>query len=154
MIDGKSGQRKIKTLIKSVDEASHQYMRLNHDCGTFFNSVVMNLNRSVCLGSVFFFFDGKRVMWQFFSWSTEVHRWGHADVHVDARGGNRLQVGLKSWKTRHLTSDQKNAQNKPMCEVQLWSFSQPLLDSTSVQFYTSTAVPDQYWSVFFSLTSI
>lgn len=26
MIDGKSGQRKIKTLIKSVDEASHQYM--------------------------------------------------------------------------------------------------------------------------------
>lgn len=31
MIDGKSGQRKIKTLIKSVDEASHQYMRLNHD---------------------------------------------------------------------------------------------------------------------------
>uniref|UniRef100_A0A8P4FWL2 Calcium channel, voltage-dependent, alpha 2/delta subunit 2a n=1 Tax=Dicentrarchus labrax TaxID=13489 RepID=A0A8P4FWL2_DICLA len=31
MIDGKSGQKKIKTLIKSVDEASHQYMRLNHD---------------------------------------------------------------------------------------------------------------------------
>lgn len=31
MIDGKSGQRKIKTLIKSVDEASHQYMKLNHD---------------------------------------------------------------------------------------------------------------------------
>lgn len=25
MIDGKSGQRKIKTLIKSVDEASHQH---------------------------------------------------------------------------------------------------------------------------------
>uniref|UniRef100_A0A3Q0RPG0 Calcium channel, voltage-dependent, alpha 2/delta subunit 2a n=1 Tax=Amphilophus citrinellus TaxID=61819 RepID=A0A3Q0RPG0_AMPCI len=33
MIDGKSGQRKIKTLIKSVDEASHQYMKLNHDLG-------------------------------------------------------------------------------------------------------------------------
>uniref|UniRef100_A0A4W6CIC5 Calcium channel, voltage-dependent, alpha 2/delta subunit 2a n=1 Tax=Lates calcarifer TaxID=8187 RepID=A0A4W6CIC5_LATCA len=31
MIDGRSGQRKIKTLIKSVDEASHQYVRLNHD---------------------------------------------------------------------------------------------------------------------------
>lgn len=25
MIDGKPGQKKIKTLIKSVDEASHQY---------------------------------------------------------------------------------------------------------------------------------
>lgn len=31
MIDGKSGQKKIKTLIKSVDEASHQYIRLNLD---------------------------------------------------------------------------------------------------------------------------
>uniref|UniRef100_A0A665TFU1 Calcium channel, voltage-dependent, alpha 2/delta subunit 2a n=1 Tax=Echeneis naucrates TaxID=173247 RepID=A0A665TFU1_ECHNA len=31
MIDGNSGQRKIKTLIKSVDEASHQYLRFNHD---------------------------------------------------------------------------------------------------------------------------
>uniref|UniRef100_A0AAQ4RP25 Calcium channel, voltage-dependent, alpha 2/delta subunit 2a n=1 Tax=Gasterosteus aculeatus aculeatus TaxID=481459 RepID=A0AAQ4RP25_GASAC len=31
MIDGKPGLRKIKTLVKSVDEASNQYMRLNHD---------------------------------------------------------------------------------------------------------------------------
>lgn len=57
MIDGKSGQRKIKTLIKSVDEASHQYMRLNHDPScTLLNCVVMNLNHSVCLGSVCFVF--------------------------------------------------------------------------------------------------
>uniref|UniRef100_A0A3Q3WHZ5 VWFA domain-containing protein n=1 Tax=Mola mola TaxID=94237 RepID=A0A3Q3WHZ5_MOLML len=31
MIDGRSGQRKIKTLIKSVDEASHLYLSPNHD---------------------------------------------------------------------------------------------------------------------------
>lgn len=29
MIDGKSGQRKIKTLVKSVDEASRQYLDAN-----------------------------------------------------------------------------------------------------------------------------
>lgn len=80
MIDGNIGQRKIKTLIKSVDEASHQYMRLDHDL----NGVMSNeLLIRVCP-------------------STEVHRRSRTDVRLDACGGDGLQVG--SFPFSHLTA--------------------------------------------------
>lgn len=85
MIDGKSGQKKIKTLVKSVDEASHQYL----DADPARECRGRGLQASSAQG---FGAEPARVLFV----SAEVHRRGHSDVHVDTRGRNRLQVSVKS----------------------------------------------------------
>lgn len=90
--------------------------------GAVLDGAVMNLNHSVCLGCVVWprlsaeLHANDAAVSVCFSLSTEVHRRGHPDVHMDASGGDRLQVGLKS-KLRHLTSDRKIAQLKRVSEV-------------------------------------
>lgn len=88
----------------------------------FRNGVVMNLNHPVCLGSVVSLQswgetcaeDVTVLLIRVYLWlSTEVHRRGHTDVHMDACERYRLQVGLKS-NMDHLTSDQKIAQLEPV----------------------------------------
>lgn len=72
----------------------------------FLNGVVMNLNESVCLGSVVSFqlweercAEDVTVLHISLWLSTEVHRRGHAYVHMDACGWHRLQV---CWKLNML----------------------------------------------------
>ena len=81
---------------------------------TFLNGVVMNLNHSVCWGSVVSLQlwgktcaeDATGLLIRVCLWSsTEIHRRGPADVHMDACGGDRLQVGFRS---NHLTSGNKS----------------------------------------------